>query len=163
MNRGKPDAMADEIIRLYDRLKSSRLVGLELGISGTSVLRVLNAHGVYLIRQPGKRSDEQRFMDLVKVSEKTGCWLWQGRIHHGYAWFRARGEAMLHAHRFSYEHFKGPIPDGLEIDHLCRARACVNPDHLEAVTHRENLIRMQRARKLEREIERVDSQRGETE
>ena len=45
------------------------------------------------------------------------------------------------AHRVSYELFRGPIPDGLQIDHLCRIRHCVNPDHLEAVTQRENILR----------------------
>lgn len=45
------------------------------------------------------------------------------------------------AHRMAYEHFKGPIPDGLYIDHLCRVRCCVNPDHLEAVSNRENILR----------------------
>ena len=51
-----------------------------------------------------------------------------------------RGVTML-AHRWSYEHFVGPIPDGLVIDHLCRVRHCVNPDHLEPVTNEENLRR----------------------
>ena len=46
-----------------------------------------------------------------------------------------------YGHRDAYEAAKGPIPDGLEIDHLCRNRACINPDHLEAVTHRENVRR----------------------
>jgi hypothetical protein len=48
---------------------------------------------------------------------------------------------MLGAHRVSYEWAKGPIPDGMELDHLCRNPACVNPDHLEAVTHGANLHR----------------------
>lgn len=45
------------------------------------------------------------------------------------------------AHRYAYEHFIGPIPEGLQVDHLCRVRNCVNPDHLEAVTCRENVLR----------------------
>jgi hypothetical protein len=46
-----------------------------------------------------------------------------------------------YAHRWSYEHFVGPIPEGLHIDHLCRVRRCVNPDHLEPVTPKENYLR----------------------
>lgn len=48
---------------------------------------------------------------------------------------------MIYAHRLSYELFVGPIPDGYELDHLCRNRGCVNPAHLEAVTHRVNVLR----------------------
>lgn len=50
------------------------------------------------------------------------------------------GKRNIYAHRWSYEYFNGPIPDGLVIDHLCRNRWCVNPDHLRAVTHRDNLL-----------------------
>ena len=48
---------------------------------------------------------------------------------------------MVYAHRVAYEIIKGKIPDGLDLDHLCRNKVCVNPDHLEAVTRRENLMR----------------------
>lgn len=67
------------------------------------------------------------------------CWIWTAsRIGlYGNFWLNGRG----YAHRGSYQLFKGPIPDGLEIDHLCRVQLCVNPAHLEAVTQRENLIR----------------------
>jgi len=57
----------------------------------------------------------------------------------GYGTFSGLGHK--YAHRFSYDLFRGPIPDGLQIDHLCRNPRCVNPMHLEAVTHRENLMR----------------------
>lgn len=54
--------------------------------------------------------------------------------------FRFNGEKQL-AHRLAYEFIRGPIPDGLQLDHLCRVRRCVNPAHLEPVSQRENLIR----------------------
>jgi len=69
------------------------------------------------------------------------CWLWTGAgTGNGYGkfWVFPR---MVPAHRYAYEFCVGPIPEGLEIDHLCRVRNCVNPDHLEPVTHRENILR----------------------
>ena len=82
-----------------------------------------------------------RFWDKVQPDPLSGCWLWTAcRQASGYGKYGI-GNKVFYAHRLAYEDANGPIPDGLEIDHLCRTPACVNPEHLEAVTHRENLLR----------------------
>ena len=70
-----------------------------------------------------------------------GCWLWTKRTDSdGYAIFCLNGKNRK-AHRVAYETWIGPIPRGLTLDHICRVRNCVNPDHLEPVTNRENFLR----------------------
>lgn len=88
---------------------------------------------------------EQRFMAKVFIFP-DGCWLWiASTARGGYGQFND-GRTMRRAHRWAYEHFVGPIPEGLDLDHLCRVRACVNPAHLEPVTRSVNLKRGYAAR-----------------
>lgn len=69
------------------------------------------------------------------------CWLWLGAKTRGYGRFSVAHRKNIPAHRFSYESVHGPIPDGLEPDHLCRNRSCVNDGHLEPVTTKVNVLR----------------------
>lgn len=88
---------------------------------------------------------EARLWSKVDKTGPGGCWLWIGTINGaGYGTFRLNGET-IGAHRAVYEHVVGPIPAGLHIDHLCRVRNCVNPEHLEPVTPSENIRRAQEA------------------
>lgn len=135
------------------------LAGVRTGMSGAAVGRMVGLSRER-VRQVWMRETEQplpsqksvidqetrrirRFWALVRVDE-SGCWIWTGgtsRIS-GYGHSSHRpGKGSQYAHRNSYEFVRGPIPAGLTIDHLCRVRACVNPDHLEAVTSRENVLR----------------------
>lgn len=82
---------------------------------------------------------EERFWEKVDCS--GDCWEWTAHIRgKGYGGFWKDGK-MMFAHRVAYELEVGKIPTGLEIDHLCRNRKCVNPHHLEPVTTRENVLR----------------------
>lgn len=84
--------------------------------------------------------DKLRF--LSKIEKTEDCWNWKGSMTpYGYGTFGLKGK-NIRAHRLSYEHFIGKmIPVGLQIDHLCKNRKCVNPNHLEVVTLIENVRR----------------------
>lgn len=89
------------------------------------------------------RNDLSRFSNLYIPVPESGCWLWLGQVSKkGYPFFYVRNASRrIRAHRYAYEMFRGPIQASLVMDHLCRVRCCVNPDHLEAVTNKENLAR----------------------
>jgi hypothetical protein len=78
-----------------------------------------------------------------RVLLDDGCWEWVGaHDHSGYAQVSAKGgRTTVKVHRLMYELLVGPIPEGMQIDHLCRNRGCVRPDHLEPVSHAENVRR----------------------
>jgi hypothetical protein len=83
-------------------------------------------------------------LTLIDTEGPGGCWLWTGSIGSAGYGRIVIDTKRYQAHRLIYELLVEPIPDGLEIDHLCRVRNCVNPDHLEPVTQIENLRRARR-------------------
>lgn len=79
---------------------------------------------------------------LWRQVEKTPtCWLWVGPVSNGYGVVTTTEYGKTKAHRLAYELLVGKVPDGLDLDHLCRVRRCVNPAHVEPVTRAENLRR----------------------
>lgn len=87
---------------------------------------------------------EKRFWH--KVDKSGDCWLWTAVKHRkGYGQF-GNGQKIVQAHRFSYELANGPIPDGMQVDHRCHNRACVNPAHLRLATNKQNIENVSGAR-----------------
>ena len=87
---------------------------------------------------------ERRVWEKVEPEPRTtACWLWSGaRSDEGYGiMYQGLSGKTLYAHRVAYEIKRGPIPQDKQIDHLCRTRHCVNPDHMELVSRRENILR----------------------
>lgn len=86
----------------------------------------------------------ERFMSNIKISD-SGCWIWQGTQCVGYGVCNPHGNVKdisgrEYCHRYSFKHFKGEIPTGMEILHSCDVRLCVNPDHLSANTRAMNVL-----------------------
>lgn len=84
---------------------------------------------------------QAHFWQKVNIFTEDHCWTWTGAIApNGYGSFW-NGKRRVVAHRFAYELVRGPVPGDMQIDHLCRVRNCVNPDHMEIVTQQENIRR----------------------
>lgn len=131
------------IVALLATGMSAAEVGRLVGLTRERVRQVYRrATGLPVPRQPRAEPIDvesrrvRRFWSRVRV-DANGCWMWTASCYpSGYG-----SSGTGYAHRVAYEYVKGPIPHGLQIDHLCRVKACVNPDHLEAVTVKENVRR----------------------
>lgn len=116
--------------------KPARQTRAHLGHASGQPTRFINGHN-------GRRPLADRFWSKVTVGSVSECWEWQDHrkaTGYGYIWVLELGQ-QAPAHRVAWELTRGPIPAGLEIDHLCRNRGCVNPAHLEPVSHQENVRR----------------------
>jgi len=90
----------------------------------------LTGHPNVMFRHGHNRTKSPKYL----IEPWTGCWIWQlGVDQKGYGFFAVNSRRHI-AHRVFYERLKGPVEDGLHLDHLCRNRRCVNPNHLEAVS-----------------------------
>lgn len=93
-------------------------------------------------QRPVRLSPEERLAKYTNQGPPEACWEWLGTISNrgGYGVFSLAGRRR-YAHRYVYERLHGPVVEGKELDHLCRNRRCVNPNHLEPVAHAENVRR----------------------
>jgi len=101
----------------------------------------------------GKFTERERFWAKVEGGDIDSCWIWIARVRpDGYGSFMMDGgRGTRYAHRIAYEWLRGPVPEGLQLDHLCRQRSCVNPWHLEPVTPMVNVHRSTRTRATDTE------------
>lgn len=128
-----------KLCRIVDCAKPIRCRGL-CDMHYTRLLR----HGDPEITHRPERymTIEDRFWAKVNTNGPLGCWLWTGAVGQaGHGIFVPVRGKRIQAHRWLWEVTRGPIPEGMELDHICRVPACVRPAHLEAVTHRENCRR----------------------
>lgn len=112
------------------------------GMCNTHYIR-LRRHGDVTVKNPKHVPGPVAPRFWAKVDKSGECWIWTGTINRsGYGMFSTGGfPRTMTAHRWAYIDSYGAIPDGLQLDHLCRTRACVRPSHLEAVTARVNVLR----------------------
>lgn len=107
-------------------------------------LRFIFQHHNRVVK-PGKRSEPVIDRLMKHSKSEGGCLIWTGRLRNGYGQMRigSRGadRRTVSTHRWHWEYVNGPVPDGFELDHLCRVRSCLELSHLEPVTRRVNIIR----------------------
>ena len=129
-------------------------------IKGQHVRFIFNHH----LPEVGRRQKQRAKVtpDLYTIDSATHCWNWNGALNSQipgqmYGRIRVGHYRKKLAHRWVYEKLKGPIPNGLELDHLCRNTMCVNPDHLEPVTGTENIRRSKVAKLTMKQVEEIRS------
>ena len=89
-----------------------------------------------------------RIQEKIMPEPNSGCWIWLGSVgRNGYAKLNTRGKTTSVVHKLLFERQFGLVPNGYELDHTCRVRCCVNPNHLEIVTHKQNMERSAPAQK----------------
>ena len=97
---------------------------------------------VETVRSFWKRRRRRLLKPFYRIDEKSGCWIWLRATNgRGYGVMVDDKSHRIYSHRYFYEKKYGKVPANLEIDHKCKVRSCVNPDHMEPVTHFENCIR----------------------
>lgn len=103
------------------------------------------------VRYTLNRGERAKVMRHIRINPDTGCWEWQGKTNrNGYSWGqKGPGQPFRVMHRVLWEDaHNGPVPEGLQLDHLCRNRLCCNPEHLEPVTNAENTTRQDHANRM---------------
>lgn len=125
----------------HEEKLSQREMARRLGVTREAVMAAMRRLSIEVRPAAWAVPAVDRFWSAVSKGDGDTCWLWTAsRTPEGYGQFGAEKRRIL-AHRFSYELSVGPIPEGLELDHLCRNRGCVRPDHLQPVTRQENARR----------------------
>lgn len=103
------------------------------GLETKNQKRFIHGHNMRLIRKPNR----------FRVDKNSGCWIWllcKNRLGYGQVGIQGKRKLKL-AHVAMYEKSFGPVPKGKELDHLCKNPSCVNPQHLDPVSHKENVRR----------------------
>jgi len=142
------------ICRFFPKIPTTELAG-QMGKS----LKAIGARAILLGLKGPQLTKRQR--KRYRINPKTGCWEWLGYIDKkGYAIGRGNKGVTIYAYRQSYIESKGPIPEDCEVDHRCRNRRCINPEHLEAVTHAVNVQRGRVAKLTEEDVDFIRANRG---
>jgi hypothetical protein len=134
-------AQERSVAESYRAGTSANDIATAFGVTNVTVYKTLRRLGTSLRRVFVRMPIADRIAEAQKNPTPDGCWNWVwSRTRSGYGMVGSGGK-VKRAHRVVYELLVGPIPDGLQIDHLCRNKSCVNPAHMEPVTHRVNTLR----------------------